>query len=136
MKVCVKGLKKHKYSKNLIGDFLKYLQSELPLKKDVNIVLTDNREGDMTTGIRKSKEILVLVKGRMLIDVLRTIVHEWVHEYQHQKLGVPNNFKAPNIGGPIENMASVLSSIFLKKFQKDFSKYEKQLYQITGTQSK
>ena len=86
MRVCIVGLKKHNYSKNLIGDFLRYLQSELPLKRDVRMVFTDNREGDMTTGIRDPNEIRILVKGRMLIDVFRTIAHEWVHEFQHQKM--------------------------------------------------
>ena len=136
MRDCIVGLKKHNYSKNLIGDFLRYLQSELPLKRDVRMVFTDNREGDMTTGIRDPNEIRILVKGRMLIDVFRTIAHEWVHEFQHQKLGVPDDFQAPSIGGPIENMPSVLSSIFIKKFQRDFPKYNKELYQQVSSQSK
>ena len=71
----------------------------------------------MTTGVRRNDEMVVLVGGRMLIDVLRTIAHEWVHEYQIQKMGVSVDKPIQDIGGPIENMASILGSIYMKKFQ-------------------
>ena len=129
MKVCVIGLKRQQYPKNVIKDFLQYLQSEMPLHEDVRIILTPTREGHMTTGVREPNEIRVLSGGRMLIDVLRTLVHEWVHEFQHQKLGVPDDVAHPEIGGPIENMASVLASIFLKKFQHLFPKHTNFLYE-------
>jgi hypothetical protein len=128
MKVCTVGLNNYGYSKNLMKDFLNFLQSELPLDQDLRLVFVSTREGNMTTGVREPNEMRVLSKGRMLIDVLRTLSHEWVHEFQHQKLGVPEGSKIPDIGGPIENMASVLSSIFLKKFQKKFPEYSDELY--------
>lgn len=82
----------------------------------------------MTTGVRRNDEMVVLVGGRMLIDVLRTIAHEWVHEYQIQKMGVSVDKPIQDIGGPIENMASILGSIYMKKFQKQFPNYEEELY--------
>lgn len=128
MKVCVIGLKNLNYSSELFNDFLNYLQSELPLSEDVRVVLSKTREGNMTTGVREPNEMRVLAGNRLLIDVLRTIAHEWVHEYQHQRLGVPDDIQLPDIGGPIENMASVLASIFLKKFQTKFPIYDKEIY--------
>lgn len=128
MKVCVKGIKEQNYEPELFKDFLDYLQSEMPLRDDVTIILTPNRNGKMTTGVSKPNEMIVLAGGRMLIDVLRTLSHEWVHEYQHQKMGVKESDNIPDIGGPIENMASVLASIFLKKFQNQFPNHEKFLY--------
>lgn len=128
MRVCVKGLKKSESYPEIFHGFLSYLQSELPLSKDIEIVLTSKRVGDMTTGIREPNRIKVLSKGRMLIDILRTVAHEWAHEYQHQKMNVPDDEPIPKIGGPIENMASVLSSIYLKKFQKEYPHFTKKIY--------
>lgn len=128
MKVSVAGIKNLENSTELFHNFLNYLQSELPLTEDIKIVLSSNREGNMTTGVREPNEMRVLVGNRLLIDILRTIAHEWVHEYQNQRMGVPDDIRLPEIGGPVENMASVLASIFLKKFQKRYSKFEKQLY--------
>jgi hypothetical protein len=83
----------------------------------------------MTTGVRMpNNEIFILTTGRLLIDVIRTIGHEWVHEYQHQKMGLKDDEKIQDIGGPEENMANVLSGIFVKKFEKEFPKYSKILY--------
>lgn len=131
MKVCLKNIQKTKLGDNLpvIKSFCEMLQDELKLSDDVYINFVDNRDGQMTTGVRRpDHEINVLSKGRMLIDVLRTLAHEWVHEFQVQKMGVSDEEPIQDIGGPEENMASILSSIFLKKFQKKYPNYEKQLF--------
>lgn len=128
MRLCLRGLKDHGYSKELMNDFLTLLQGELPLSEDITIHLTKDREGKMTTGVRNPDEMKILASGRMLIDVLRTISHEWVHEYQHQKMGLTDDKPIQDIGGPEENMASVLGSIFIKRFQKEFPQYEDELY--------
>ncbi len=105
------------------------LQQELKLSDDVFIHFVTERNMRMTTGVRMPyHEIYILSKNRLLIDVLRTLAHEWVHEYQHQKMGLPENEPIQDIGGPEENMASVLSSVFLKKFQKKHPQFEKQLF--------
>jgi hypothetical protein len=105
------------------------LQDELKLSNDVHINFVTERDMPMTTGVRMpNHEIYVLSKNRLLIDVLRTLAHEWVHEYQHQKMGLSDETLIQDIGGPEENMASVLSSVFLKKFQKKHPQFEKQLF--------
>jgi hypothetical protein len=131
MKVCLK-YKTSELDKNdikVLTDFIKFQQENLPLNKDVNLFFTDNRDNNMTTGVRMPhSEISVLVKGRLLIDILRTLSHEWVHEYQHQKMGVDDFSKSPDIGGPHENMANALSGIFMKRFQKDYPQHSEVLY--------
>ena len=105
------------------------LQDELKLSNDVHINFVTERDMPMTTGVRMpNHEIYVLSKNRLLIDVLRTLAHEWVHEYQHQKMGLSDETPIQDIGGPEENMASVLSSVFLKNFQKKHPQFEKQLF--------
>ena len=114
---------------NAVKEFSKFLQSELPLKTDILISFEKERQEPMTTGVRLPKhKIHILAKNRLLIDVLRTLSHEWVHEFQHQKMGLKDTDKIQDIGGPEENMANVLSGIFLKKFIKNFPQHKKSVF--------
>ena len=131
MKVCFKNNKKSLKSDELeiVKKFVEFIQTELPLKKDIHITFVPERNVKMTTGVRFPKgKLFVLTGNRMLIDVLRTLAHEWVHEFQHQKMGLKDNTKIQNIGGPEENMCNILSGIFIKKFDKEFPNYSKLLY--------
>lgn len=112
-----------------VKEFSKFLQSELPLKTDILISFEKERQEPMTTGVRLPKhKIHILAKNRLLIDVLRTLSHEWVHEFQHQKMGLKDTDEIQDIGGPEENMANVLSGIFLKKFIKNFPQHKKSVF--------
>lgn len=114
---------------DVIKEFIKFLQEEMSLHDDVYITFTKNRDVKMTTGVRRpNHQIYVLTGGRLLIDVMRTVAHEWVHEYQHQKMGLKDTDKIQNIGGPEENMANTLSGIFVKKFDKVFPQYSDIIY--------
>jgi len=131
MKVCLK--KSGEFPKNneilVIKEFIQFLQSQVPLNKKIQITFTDAREVPMTTGVRMpGNEIFVLAKGRLLIDILRTISHEWVHEFQSQKMGVRDDFKIQDIGGPEENMCNVLSGVFIKKFEKKYPEFSEVTY--------
>lgn len=131
MKVCLKNLSKNNLQSKIdvLTDFLHFLQSQLKLHKGITIHFVDKRDIPMTTGVRlPNREIHILSKNRLLVDIFRTIAHEWVHEFQHQVMGVPEEKDIKNIGGPEENMASALASIFLKKFQVEFPKYEKKMF--------
>ena len=131
MRVCLKNIHKTNLQDDIsvIKKFSEMLQNELKLSDDVHINFVPERDRPMTTGLRiPPHEIFVLSGNRMLIDVLRTLAHEWVHEYQVQKMGVSDEDPIQDIGGPEENMASVLSSIFLKKFQKKYPQFEKKLF--------
>jgi len=131
MKVSIKKIDKSldEKSTSTIKKFLNFLQSKLSLTDDVKFVFVDKRNNGMTTGVRlPNHTIHVLSKGRLLIDILRTISHEWVHEYQHQKMGYKDTDKIQDIGGPEENMSNVLSGIFMKQFQKKYPDLNKVVY--------
>jgi ElaB/YqjD/DUF883 family membrane-anchored ribosome-binding protein len=131
MKVCLKksGEFPKKDEVSVIKMFVQFLQSQLPLKEEVRITFTDTREGPMTTGVRMpNNEIVVLAKGRLLIDILRTLSHEWVHEFQYQKMGVRDDVEIQDIGGPEENMSNILSGIFVKKFEKKYPEFSEVTY--------
>jgi hypothetical protein len=131
MRVCLKNTKKlfNPDEIKVIKDFIKFIQTKLQLTEDVTFTFLEKRVEPMTTGVRlPNHEIYVLSAHRLLIDVLKTVAHEWVHEYQHQKMGLRDDQPIKDIGGPEENMANVLASIFIKSFEKDFFKYEGLMY--------
>lgn len=132
MKVCLKKSTKFFTEEQIetIKHFIKMLQNNICLNKNVDISFeSNNQEVLMTTGVRLPKHhIHVLAKDRLLVDVLRTIGHEWSHEYQHQKLGLKDTDKIQDIGGPEENMANALSGMFVKKFAKQFPKFKEIMY--------
>ena len=128
MKVTVKHFDKEHGIKNkkLYETFIKFLQEIIPIKNDVLINLVDKRIGDMTTGSRSNDSTLkILVKNRINRDILRTLAHEWVHEYQRTIL---NRDKGPNIGGRNEDEANAESGAIIKKFEKKFPNFEKLMY--------
>ena len=93
----------------------------------MTINFVGDRVGDMTTGQRNSKnELLVLSKGRMNRDILRTLAHEWVHEYQRTVL---KRHKGPDIGGENEDEANSLSGSIMKKYEKKYPYDEKKMYE-------
>ena len=131
MKACFKDINKFSTPEQIevTKEFVKFLQTQLPLTDDVYITFTGNRDIKMTTGVRMpGHKIYVLAHKRLLIDIFRTIAHEWVHEFQHQKMGLKDTDKIQNIGGPEENMANTLSGIFVKKFDKENPQYSNVIY--------
>jgi hypothetical protein len=131
MKVCLKGMKNFPVEggKELVRSFSEFLQSQSPLINDITIEFLDTRQGKMTTGVRyPGNKIQVLSSGRLPIDVLRTLSHEWIHEFQTQKLGVDDSKPIQDIGGPEENMCNVLSGIFIKQFEQTHPEFDDILY--------
>jgi len=110
----------------VLKSFIDYLHKEIPLD-DVNVEFVNQRQGTMTTGVRQQDGTLkILAGGRMLLDVLRTVSHEWVHEGQHQILGW--EIEGDEIGGPYENQANSLAGVYLKKFQVNHPEFMEILY--------
>ena len=129
MKVTIKHINSDVPKENyeFYNDFIKYLQKSYPLRGEITIKFVGERIGDMTTGQRNAKnELLVLSKGRMNRDILRTLAHEWVHQYQRTIL---NRDKGPDIGGNNEDEANSESGAIIKKFEKYHPKDEKKMYE-------
>ena len=129
MKITIKHIDSDVPKENyeFYNDFIQYLQKSYPLKYNITIKFVGDRVGNMTTGQRNTKdELLVLSKGRMNRDILRTLAHEWVHEYQRTIL---NRDKGPDIGGKNEDEANSESGSIIKKFEQSHPKDEKMMYQ-------
>jgi len=103
--------------KKLIKKFIDFLDKEYPLKNDLKIDFLEKRTGTMTTGSRTNNNRLkILVKDRLNRDILKTIAHEWIHEYQRTVL---KRNKGPKIGGQNEDEANSLAGSLIKKFEKN-----------------
>jgi hypothetical protein len=129
MKLCIK------YNKETLDDsrfkvivkFFKFLNSELPLKNDLEIYFLDKRIGKMTTGsfIKKKHMIKCLAKNRMISDIMRTVSHEWAHAFDRENLKIRDR---TNIGGESENFANAISGALVKKFVKSNPQLKNVIY--------
>jgi hypothetical protein len=109
---------------NVIQDFLRFCQKNSPLKKDVDIYLLGERFGKMTTGSEIMGKIKVLAGGRMLIDILRTIAHEWVHEFARQRNIKLQGFNTQSQ----ENYANTEAGIMIRMYEKSNPQLTELLY--------
>lgn len=118
-----KNTKEHKFYLN----FIRFIQNKLPLKNNLKINFLNERIGNMTTGARlPNNELNILTKNRMNRDILRTLVHEWVHEYQMTILG---RERGANIGGKNEDEANAISAKLIKIFEKEHPNFEGKMYE-------
>jgi len=129
MKLCLKFKKGtlEKYQIDIIKNFILLLQEKLTLTGGITVRFLDKRVGKMTTGSFKNEtnEIKVLVKGRMLADILRTLSHEWAHAYDHEKLKIKDR---KDVGGESEDYANKKSGELTKKFIKSHPKLEDKIF--------
>ena len=87
----------------------------------------DGKRGDMSTGSRRGDNLIkVLAKGRLNRDIMRTLAHEWVHEYQ---MTILNRKPGPNIGGKNEDEANAFAGRLVKMFEKEHPELEEIMYE-------
>jgi len=72
----------------------------------------------------ETKDIVVVVPGRLTADICRTIAHELVHRKQDEMGLIKNNETAGKTGSPIENQANALAGVLLR----DYGKQNKAIY--------
>lgn len=119
IKVRYKNADLDKEKQEVINHFIEFLYDKMPVENIKEIKFVGDREGNMTTGsyVIETGVIRVLSKGRMLIDVLRTLSHEWIHAAQHDFLGWD---KGPDIGGRNEDGCNIYSGMLLKQYQQEY----------------
>lgn len=106
--------------------FIKFLQKNYPLKKDANILFLHDRVGKMSTGSDTDDHVLkILTTDRLNRDILRTLAHEWIHEYMKS---VKHKPRTKDIGGARENEANAISGALIKQFEKDNPSDEPKMY--------
>jgi hypothetical protein len=109
---------------DVLQTFIIYCQETSPLKKDVTITFLGERIGKMTTGSEISGTIKVLAKNRMVRDILKTIAHEWVHEFARQR-----NIKLQGYNTMSqEDYANAESGLMVTNFEKKYPELSAILY--------
>ena len=100
-------------------DFVRFCKQQLNLDDRVKIKFLTEHDPTITTGcyIPATREIRVLVKDRGLIDVLRSIAHEMVHQKQHV-CGELNERSGEN-GSDHENEAHAKAGLIMRLYQAD-----------------
>jgi hypothetical protein len=118
-------------SKNLSDDrltviqsFFKFAQENSPLKQDLQVVMLDVKVGGMTTGSEISGLIKILVSDRILIDIIRTLSHEWTHEFARQRNVKLQGFNTQSQ----EDFANSEGGLMTRMFEKSHPEYEALLY--------
>lgn len=119
--------------KEFIKKFINLLQEKYPLKNDVTVKFLGKQIGSMSTGSRtQNSELKILAKDRLNRDIMRTLAHEWVHEYQ---MSVQGREHGPNIGGRNEDEANAFAGRLVKMFEKEHPELESKMYEsrsLTG----
>jgi hypothetical protein len=125
VKVKIKNIKNH-FQPNQVGivkEFIEFLQNNGPLKSDVIVLFQDKRNENITTGKKLDNTITIFAKDRLLVDVLRTLAHEWIHILQSQNMKT-----MPNLDRPSEDHANSLAGYWLRQFNKENPEDETEIY--------
>ena len=114
---------------NSINHFVEYATKKLKLSERPKITLLTGKEySEAKTSLGgynpMSKEIFVVVDGRLTADILRTLAHEMVHRKQDELGLVKDEIKDGATGSPIENQAHAVAGILMR----NYGKINKQIY--------
>ena len=128
IKITYKNSDLSKEQQQVINHFVEFLYDKMPVKNIKDVIFVGNKDNGMTTGSYTIETGLIklLAKGRMLIDVLRTLSHEWIHAAQHDFLGWE---KGPDIGGRNEDGCNTYSGVLMKLYQKHFPNNNETIYE-------
>jgi hypothetical protein len=113
----------------VIKDFVEYATERLKLKDKPKVkLLLDKQYANEKSSLGGyspvTKDIYVVVPGRMTADICRTIAHELVHRKQDEMNLIKNEEEAGKTGSPIENQANSVAGILLR----DYGKLNKEIY--------
>ena len=105
--------------KTTIQDFINFCINELELQKEINLRLRRDPQWsarNKTFGRYNSttNELEIGLNGRHIMDVLRTIAHELVHQKQNEVAPVPDD--AGKDGSPYENEANAQAGVLMRKY--------------------
>lgn len=114
---------------NHLKESIKFSKEKLGIEGDLNVFLVskDNDLGITTGGYDpNTKKIFSMGENRILSDVCKTIMHEMVHQRQHEMGKLVGDI--PDIGGIIEDTANALAGRLVKMYVKE--KDAREIYSI------
>jgi hypothetical protein len=121
VQIDLKGLTKEKLS--IIQDFISFTRQKLGIERRVFVSLRPERDDVIATTAAYSPiedKNYIRFNGRSLVDVLRSIGHEMVHNAQREKGVFKVGDRVTNIGGGIENAANAIAGVLIKDFTHNY----------------
>lgn len=104
--------------KKSIAAFVIYATRELGIVNRPSMFIKEPTDDMTSLGSYDPKEnkLVVVVKGRLLADILRTIAHELVHVKQMEDGRITNPAIDGATGSPIENEANAVAGTLMRKY--------------------
>ena len=104
--------------KKSIAAFVLYATKELGIVNRPSMFIKQPSDDMTSLGSYDPQEnkLVVVVKGRLLADILRTIAHELVHVKQMQDGRITNPEVDGATGSPIENEANAVAGTLMRKY--------------------
>jgi hypothetical protein len=105
----------------IIEDFIAFCSDSLNLKREVNLKLRRDPQWPVVNRTfgryDENRSVLEVAFGqRHIMDVLRTIAHELVHQRQHETTNIPAD--GGDDGSPYENEANARAGILMRQYGK------------------
>jgi predicted nucleotidyltransferase len=107
----------------IIKDFISFVCGKLGMVEPVNVCLRRGRDEYIATTasyVPSDNENHVRCGGRALVDILRSLAHELVHNRQREVGMFGNGDQVQNIGGHIEDQANSVAGVFIKDFTHNY----------------
>lgn len=100
-------------------EFISFCKSFLNIKSRVKVSFITRLDGEHTTGGYHpgERKITIYIHDRALVDVLRSVAHELVHQKQHDNDELDP--ESGETGSTEENEANALAGILMRHFQKE-----------------
>ena len=105
---------------NKINSFIEWTKKTLHVKGNPEFTFsrdTEKAQEGHHTGVHSGNQIWVYIGNRNLIDILRTVFHELVHQRQEELNMIEPGDSYP--GSPIEAMADMLAGKYIKIYGKE-----------------
>jgi predicted nucleotidyltransferase len=106
-----------------IKDFISFVCGKLKMEEPVTVCLKKGRDEYIQTTasyVPSSNENHIRCGGRALVDILRSIAHELVHNRQRELNMFSLGEEVQNIGGHIEDQANSVAGVFIKDFTHNY----------------
>lgn len=119
-----KNLGLNQEKKNIVRDFVSFTCSKLKMSEPVTVILKNSRDEYISTTAAYApdeNENHIKAGGRALVDILRSIGHELVHNRQRELKMFKPGEAVQNIGGKIEDQANSVAGILIKDFSKNYN---------------
>jgi predicted nucleotidyltransferase len=107
----------------VVKDFISFVCGKLKMQEPVNVCLRRGRDEFIQTTasyVPSDNTNHVRCNGRALVDILRSLAHELVHNRQRELGMFGNGDAVQNIGGFIEDQANSVAGVFIKDFTHNY----------------